>query len=53
MNRRNAEFAVGIRSALVNGKALHIFAGAGIVSHSNAHAEWVKRKRKWTISPPS
>lgn len=46
MNRRNAEFAVGIRSALVNGKALHIFAGAGIVSQSNAHAEWSETEKK-------
>jgi len=46
MNRRNADFAVGIRSALVNGKTLHIFAGAGIVSQSNAHAEWNETEKK-------
>jgi len=46
MNRRNADFAVGIRSALVNGKSLHIFAGAGIVSQSNAHAEWNETEKK-------
>jgi menaquinone-specific isochorismate synthase len=46
MNRKNADFAVGIRSALVNGKALHIFAGAGIVQQSNAHAEWSETEKK-------
>lgn len=46
MNRKNADFAVGIRSALVSGKALHIFAGAGIVSQSNAHAEWKETEKK-------
>ncbi|OPY90660.1 MAG: Salicylate biosynthesis isochorismate synthase [Syntrophus sp. PtaU1.Bin208] len=46
MNRRNADFAVGIRSALVNGKSLHIFAGAGIVSQSNPHAEWNETEKK-------
>jgi len=46
MNRKNADFAVGIRSALVNGNALHIFAGAGIVRQSNAHAEWNETEKK-------
>ncbi|SEM64026.1 isochorismate synthase [Syntrophus gentianae] len=46
MNRRNADFAVGIRSALVSGKTLHIFAGAGIVSQSNPHAEWNETEKK-------
>lgn len=46
MNRKNADFAVGIRSALVNGKTLHIFAGAGIVQLSNAHAEWNETEKK-------
>ena len=46
MNRKNADFSVGIRSALVNGKSLHIFAGAGIVLQSNAHADWKETEKK-------
>jgi len=46
MNRRNADFAVGIRSALINRNTLHIFAGAGIVLQSNAHAEWKETEKK-------
>ena len=38
--RDDAEFAVGIRSALVAGAALHLFAGAGIVSGSDPDSEW-------------
>ncbi|MDQ5985172.1 MAG: Isochorismate synthase MenF [Syntrophus sp. SKADARSKE-3] len=46
MNKKNADFAVGIRSALVNRSALHIYAGAGIVRQSNAHAEWNETEEK-------
>jgi len=46
MNKNNADFAVGIRSALVSGNTLHIFAGAGIVRQSNAHAEWNETENK-------
>lgn len=46
MNKANADFAVGIRSALVNRNELHIFAGAGIVRQSNAHAEWDETEKK-------
>ena len=46
MNKINADFAVGIRSALVNRNTLHIFAGAGIVRQSNAHAEWNETEKK-------
>lgn len=35
-----AEFAVGIRSALVRGQDAHIFVGAGIVPGSTAAREW-------------
>ncbi len=46
MNRDNAEFAVGIRSALINRKELHVFAGAGIVNQSNALDEWLETENK-------
>ena len=46
MNKKNADFAVGIRSALVNGNSLHVFAGAGIVRQSNVHAEWKETEKK-------
>lgn len=46
MNKNNADFAVGIRSALVNGNSLHVFAGAGIVRQSNVHAEWKEIEKK-------
>lgn len=46
MNKNNADFAVGIRSALVSGNSLHVFAGAGIVRQSNVHAEWKETEKK-------
>jgi menaquinone-specific isochorismate synthase len=46
MNRMNADFAVGIRSALVRGNKLHIFAGAGIVGQSTARDEWKETEKK-------
>lgn len=36
----SAEFAVGIRSALVAGPTLRLYAGAGIVRGSKAESEW-------------
>jgi menaquinone-specific isochorismate synthase len=35
-----ANFSVGIRSALVKGKEMHLFAAAGIVKNSHFQAEW-------------
>lgn len=35
-----AEFAVGIRSGLVDDNKLHLFAGAGVVEGSTPEAEW-------------
>lgn len=46
MNRMDADFVVGIRSALVRGNELHIFAGAGIVGQSNARDEWEETEKK-------
>lgn len=41
-----SEFAVGIRSALIDGDALTAFAGAGIVAGSEADSEWLETARK-------
>lgn len=46
MNGHDADFAVGIRSALVAGNALHVFAGAGIVDGSRADDEWLETEQK-------
>jgi menaquinone-specific isochorismate synthase len=42
----SAEFAVGIRSALVHENALSVYAGAGIVAGSSAEAEWAEIENK-------
>ncbi len=41
-----AEFVVGIRSGLVRGKNLSVFAGAGIVRGSEARSEWDEVENK-------
>ena len=41
-----AVFAVGIRSGLIHGDTLHLFAGAGIVAGSNADREWSEIENK-------
>jgi len=41
-----AEFAVAIRSGLVAGDKLHLFAGAGIVKGSTAESEWREIENK-------
>ncbi len=41
-----SDFAVGIRSALVDGDMLTAFAGAGIVAGSEADSEWLETARK-------
>jgi len=40
LSRNEAEFAVAIRSALIDKKQLHIYTGAGIVEGSDAEMEW-------------
>lgn len=40
LSRDAAEFAVGIRSAVVDGRSLRLFAGAGIVTGSTPEGEW-------------
>ncbi len=42
----SAEFAVAIRSGLVAGDRLHLFAGAGIVEGSTAESEWSEIENK-------
>jgi menaquinone-specific isochorismate synthase len=46
MSKNAAEFAVGIRSALVCDKELHLFGGAGIVAKSNPDLEWEETGHK-------
>ena len=41
-----AEFAVGIRSALVRSRTVSLFSGAGIVAGSDADAEWAEIEGK-------
>ncbi|MDC0253499.1 isochorismate synthase [Bacteriovoracales bacterium] len=40
ISKNYTEFAVGIRSALIDDKNLHVFGGAGIVLGSNPEKEW-------------
>jgi len=49
INKSSAEFAVGIRSALVHDNYIDLFAGAGIVGGSTSDAEWDEIESK--ISP--
>ena len=44
-----AEFAVAIRSGLISGKQLSLFAGAGIVEGSSPRAEWAEVEQKISI----
>jgi menaquinone-specific isochorismate synthase len=46
MGRDSSEFAVAIRSALVQGKTLDIYAGAGIVRGSDPDSEWQEIRKK-------
>ncbi len=41
-----AEFAVGIRSGLLNGKSLRLFAGAGVIQGSIPQLEWDEMETK-------
>lgn len=41
-----ADFAVGIRSALIEGNNIHLFAGGGLVEGSIAADEWDEREHK-------
>jgi len=46
---RQAEFAVGIRSGLLNGKSLRLFAGAGVVAGSVPQSEWEEMENKISV----
>jgi len=46
LSQKEAEFAVGIRSALVEKNQLHLFAAAGIVAGSTADKEWKELQHK-------
>ena len=45
-NKHESEFAVAIRSALIEPGRINLFAGAGIVSGSEADAEWHELENK-------
>ncbi|MBI4558953.1 MAG: isochorismate synthase [Candidatus Hydrogenedentes bacterium] len=44
-----AEFAVGIRSGLVQGKSLFLYAGAGLVAGSTPEGEWEEVEGKMNL----
>ncbi|WP_349919912.1 isochorismate synthase [Aeromonas veronii] len=46
LSRETSEFAVAIRSALVQGQTLRLYAGAGIVAGSEPVAEWAELDNK-------
>jgi menaquinone-specific isochorismate synthase len=46
IGRDNAQFVVGIRSALVDGLRLHLYSGAGIVADSDPAEEWDEIENK-------
>ncbi|MDZ7316429.1 MAG: isochorismate synthase [candidate division KSB1 bacterium] len=46
ISRREAEFAVAIRSALVYGDRLEVYAGSGIVEGSDPQKEWDEKRNK-------
>jgi len=45
-SRDAAEFAVGIRSALVNGRFVYLYSGAGLVKGSDPALEWDEVEQK-------
>ncbi|TLU56261.1 MAG: isochorismate synthase [Chlorobium sp.] len=45
-SRDAAEFAVGIRSALVNGRFAYLYSGAGLVKGSDPLSEWEEVEQK-------
>lgn len=51
VQHKRADFCVAIRSALVFGRELHIYAGAGIVAQSDANAEWIETTNKMKNFP--
>ncbi|MCB9771843.1 MAG: isochorismate synthase [Candidatus Omnitrophica bacterium] len=45
---KTSEFAVAIRSALMKGNSLHLYAGAGLIRESSPDAEWEETENKLT-----
>jgi len=45
--RQNGEFAVSIRSGLIQGKEASLFAGCGVVADSNAESEYLETSLKF------
>ncbi|NTU57435.1 MAG: isochorismate synthase [Chlorobiaceae bacterium] len=46
LSREAAEFAVGIRSALINEDRVYLYSGAGLVKGSDPHSEWEEVEQK-------
>ena len=46
VGRDEAEFVVGIRSGLVDGRQLKLYSGAGIVNGSEPDQEWAEIENK-------
>ncbi|MBI2810843.1 MAG: isochorismate synthase [Candidatus Melainabacteria bacterium] len=46
LSPRGASLYVGIRSALIRGRALHLFAGTGLVQGSDPEKEWEELEHK-------
>lgn len=46
LSRQHSEFCVAIRSALIAGEELHLFAGSGIVPGSDPSSDWKELNRK-------
>ncbi len=51
MSGKETEFAVAIRSALVRGRTVSVFTGAGIVAGSEPEAEWRELDSKNILNP--
>ncbi len=45
---QNGEFAVAIRSGLIQGKEASLFAGCGIVADSDSESEYLETSLKFT-----
>ena len=46
ISKESADFAIGIRSALISKNQMHLFSGAGIVEGSNPEHEWAELNHK-------
>ncbi|CAH1852836.1 isochorismate synthase [Convivina intestini] len=46
-NKNQGELAVGIRSMVISGRQIQLFAGAGILAQSQAQSEWQETQAKF------